>query len=52
MTHVHVQTLISRDNHRAVTVEALDRGISLQKLMKEIIENHLNNKEGGKNEQN
>lgn len=45
MPDVHVQTLVSEETHRSLRIEALDTGISLQKLLKEIIHFYLNKKE-------
>jgi len=47
LSDVHVQTLIDKEKHRSLRIEALDTGISLQKLLRMIITKHLNKKEGG-----
>ncbi len=49
MSYVYVQALIPKAQHRSLKIEALDRDIALQKLLKEIIKNHLT-KRGGLNE--
>ena len=45
MAYVHVQTLLSKEDHRSLKIEALDKGISLTQLMKQIINNYLTKKE-------
>jgi len=45
LAHVHVQTLLSKEDHRSLKIEALDKGISLTELMKQIINNYLNKRE-------
>ena len=49
VTDVHVQTLLRRTNHRELKIEAIDKDISLQKLLREIILKHLTNEGGKKN---
>ena len=45
LAYVHVQTLLSKEDHRSLKIEALDKGISLTQLMKQIINNYLTKKE-------
>ncbi len=49
MSHVYVQTLIPKEQHRSLKIEAIDKDMALQKLLKEIIKNHLT-KRGGLND--
>jgi len=46
---VHVQTLIGKSKHKTLKIEAIDKDISLQKLLREIILKHLTNEGGKKN---
>ena len=50
MAHVHVQTLLSKEEHRSLKIEALDKGISLTQLMKQLIGNHLTQREEQEND--
>jgi len=43
--HVHVQTLVAKETHRLLRIEALDTGISLQMLLRTIIHHYLNKEE-------
>ena len=50
MSYIYVQALIPKAQHRSLTIEALDRDMALQKLLKEIIANYLKERGGENNE--
>jgi predicted HicB family RNase H-like nuclease len=45
MAHTYVQTLVDKTSHKKLKIEAMEKEISLQNLLRRIINEHLNTTE-------